>query len=100
MKAKDYFVQFEPIFYPMGKLPKVQPTNDGVFQLFMAFSNEFEVICKARKIRNDKAASAVLRELNQKWNALIKLFINKYKWSPVREDAFINYWEREIGGLA
>lgn len=100
MKAKDYLLQFEPIFYPNGKLPKEQPSGDEIFQLFMAFSEEFEVICKERKINSDKAATAVIKELNQKWNALIKLFLAKYKWSPVREDAFINHWERELGGLA
>ena len=100
MKAKEYFEKFEPVFYPMGKLPKEIPTNDQIFELLMAFSKEFEVICKERKIKSDKASTAVIRELNQKWNALIKLFIKKYKWSPVREDAFINYWEKELGGLA
>ena len=99
MKAKEYMEQFEPIFYPMGKLPKELPSNESVFQLFMAFSDEFEVICDSRKITEDKAATAVIKELNQKWNALHKLFIKKYKWSPMIEDAFITFWEKELGGL-
>ena len=99
MKAKEYAEQFEPIFYPMGKLPKELPSDDSISQLFIAFSNEFEAIFKSRNITNDKAVTAVIKELNQKWNALNKLFIKKYKWSAIREDAFITYWEKELGGL-
>ena len=37
MKAKEYMEQFEPIFYPMGKLPEELPSDDSISTAYGIF---------------------------------------------------------------
>ena len=58
-------------------------------KLLLEMSDEVTVVCKQRKVVKDEAVIAVLKELNQKWNAICCMY-----------DAFRCYWMTAMPELA
>lgn len=96
MKAKDYFNKYEASFFPDGKVPETFIPNKVYFDLFLELSEEVISISKLRNASSDKATIAIIKEVNQKWNKLGSLFIKKYKWSPLKEDGFKRWWDKDL----
>ena len=96
MKAKEYFDKYEASFFPDGKIPNEVILNKVCFDLFLELSKEVILISKLRNTSTDKAFTATIKEVNQKWNKLSSLFFKKYKWSPLKEDGFKRWWDKEL----
>jgi hypothetical protein len=45
-------------------------------------------IMKTRNVQFDRGVMGIIREQNDKWNALRNLFIKKYGASPITHDGF------------
>ena len=90
MKAKDYFEKYcEQIM-----------TNDHVVtELIHDLADEYEKISMARHCLRDVARLAVLKELNQKWNAICSLFEIQYGVSPLKRDGFKEHCKASLPEL-
>lgn len=96
MKAIEYFEKFgERIFQEAidGKESK------GISDLMIAFMAETKELMKKRHIQIDRGMVALIREQNQKWNALCNLFEKKKGVSPLRRNGLLLFLQNEIPEL-
>lgn len=80
MKAKEYLEMFEKDFQEVGDR---QATTNLVNMLI----GEIAGMIKIRNANSEGAIVSILRELNQKWNALCRLD----KKERFKKDGFIEY---------
>ena len=98
MKAKEYFEKYE------GDIIKEAMSGDAKgdgpsAKMLIEFTKEMKQIIEARHVRIDRGVIHVIREQNQKWNAVANLFEKKYGVSPIKRDGFYKVMQKEIGGL-
>jgi hypothetical protein len=89
MKAVEYFEKYQ------NKLNK----PEDAAELFLEMSKEVEEIAKQRNAVSDEAAIAIMKELNQKWNSLRRMFLKKLGSSILIENAFMVFWKKEVPSL-
>lgn len=92
MKAKEYFEKYNEKIMEEAVSPNADHSNGPAAQMYYDFVGELKEIIKPRKVRYDRGALSSIRELNQKWNAVVNLFEQKYGISPIKRDGF----ERQI----
>jgi hypothetical protein len=97
MKASEYYEKYRPLFFD----PDIafEKANFFLKQLMMEFSKETCAILIKRHASRDEAFHAVLREQNQKWNALVRIFETMCLASPIMIDGFKKFWENELPEL-
>ena len=96
MKAKEYFDKYDTLIWEEAHNEAVR--NDGpMAQMFIEFSSEMKDIIKQRHIKVDSAVPGVIREQNQKWNAVVNMFEKKYGVSPINRNGFKTAIEKELG---
>lgn len=89
MKAKEYFEKYEEKIL----CGETQP----IYELFMEMAQEAKDIMKARGCKTDAAAVGVVKEMNDRWNAIVGMFEKKYHGlSPIRRNGYKNFWLNEI----
>ena len=49
-------------------------------------------ISEQRRAKHSQAQIAIIRETNQKWNAIVSLFENEYGKSPIVRNGYRVYW--------
>ena len=87
MKAKEYFEKYDDDIWKEAHDPAV--ITDGAFaKLFIDFCTETKLLAEQRKAKSDQSILAIIREQNQKWNAVSNLFEKKYGVSPLNRDGF------------
>ena len=96
MKARDYFEKYDTLIMEEQKNGEIGTTK----KLLLEMSDEVTVVCKQRKAVKDEAVIAVLKEINQKWNAICRMYEKKYGVSPLNYDAFRCYWMTAMPELA
>lgn len=89
MKAKEYAKKYEDKF----------PNDEEVYNLFMELSKEVEEICMTRHVKSNQAFAAVVREINDKWNAIGRLLHQKYRTEYLKKDGFLAFWKNEMPEL-
>lgn len=96
MKAKEYFAKYGESVY--------REALDGKFEightLFIELASEFKTISKQRNVKSNRAAVAVIKELNEKWNSLAAMFEKKYGVEVLKRNAVLNYYMEKIPELA
>lgn len=96
MKAIDYFEQYgEQVYQEALK----SSCNDALSYLLGAFVREMKEIIASRKVQSNRGTVAVIRELNEKWNALVAIFEKRKGDSPIKRNGFRLYMELEIPQL-
>lgn len=88
MKAKEYFEKYETLILTDASTGEV----GHIKQLLYDLSGEAQELCKSRKAVTDDAAIAVLKEQDQKWNAICSLYKKKYDSCPVPRNMFKKFW--------
>lgn len=88
MKAKEYFDNYGP----MIMLTNEKESDKYLKGLLLDMNTEVLEIVEKRNAKKNEAAAAVLREQNEKWNAIGRLFKKVYGHSPLAEDGFKNFW--------
>lgn len=68
MKAKDYYKKYGE------RLADPETTNAAIVELIREFARESGELMDKRDVKSDKACMAVLNEMNDKWNALARMF--------------------------
>lgn len=96
MKARDYFEKYDTLIMEEQKNGEIGTTK----KLLLEMSDEVTAVCKQRKAVKDEAVIAVLKEINQKWNAICRMYEKKYGVSPLNYDAFRYYWMTAMPELA
>ena len=89
MKASDYFEKYKERI----------TTQDGVSDLFIEMSKEVGEIAKERKALTDSASRAIVQEINQKWNALCRMFEKEYGRPVLKRNGFLDFWKSKIPNL-
>ena len=90
MKAKEYFDR------EIEGIEAAIVNNDGASlgeigkKLYIDFLNEAHAICVNRHVKFDRGFHPIIREQNQKWNALAKMIEAEIGVSVFRRDAFKN----------
>lgn len=96
MKAKEYFEKYEqPIFEDYR-----ENALTGISNLLKEMMKETGDILSKRGVKQSKAAVAVIKEQNDKWNSICNMFEKKHGVSPLLRDGFKNYWLKEMPELA
>lgn len=68
-----------------------QDNSQPVINLLTEMLEEGQEIMKSRNVRMDKAAVSVIKEQNQKWNKLARMFEKGYGFSPIVRDGLLKY---------
>ena len=90
MKAKEYFNrEIENIKKALADKDENRMGEIGK-KLYIDFINESQEICKKRHVIFDRGFHPIIREQNQKWNALAKMIEAEIGVSVFRRDAFKN----------
>lgn len=88
MKARDYFEKYDTLIMEEQKNGEIGTTK----KLLLEMSDEVTAVCKQRKAVKDEAVIAVLKEINQKWNAICRMY--------EKNTAFRCYWMTAMPELA
>lgn len=94
MKAVDYFNKYESRM--------IKNDDDGlkaIGELLYEMVMEAKTLIDARNVKTTSGSVAVLKELNNKWNAICNLFEKKYGVSPIIRDGYQKYWLKEMPEL-
>ena len=94
MKAREYFDKYIDRIIAEAGTEKEQ--SGALYELLKDFMTEVKEITKARHAQTDRAAMAILRELNQKWNALCNICVKVKGYSVLNRDGFKAYVTKEI----
>lgn len=87
LKAKDYFEKYKETIM----------TGEGVHELLTEMSTEVTDIAKQRNIKTDAGLLSILREMNQKWNALERMFEKEFNTPILKVNGFKALWEMHLG---
>ena len=87
MKAEEYYNKFSKEIIEAYEQDNSQP----VINLLTEMLEEGQEIMKSRNVRMDKAAVSVIKEQNQKWNKLARMFEKEYGFSPIGRDGLLKY---------
>ncbi len=60
--------------------------------MFTAFAKEFEALCKQRGVKTLAGQEGVIRELNDKWNAVASKVEKMYNYQLVRRNVMWNLY--------
>jgi len=66
MKAKEYLERFEKVSEEFGD-------REATLDLMNGFLREIATLTEVRRVHSNAAMLSILRELNQKWDALCRL---------------------------
>lgn len=99
MRAKEYFDQYHEGIYN-------ETANTGgtenLTNLLKELLKEVIDICEKRNVKFDRGANAVIKEQNDKWNAIAGLFEKKYGVEVLKRNGFqiwLDYqMKQEMGG--
>jgi hypothetical protein len=97
MKAKEYYNKYSPKF--VAKAKSTDGILDTIKEMLLEFNEEAVNLCDKRHIRRDNAVRAVIKEQNQKWNAVCELFVKGFGASPTLKDGFQIFWEKKMPEL-
>ena len=96
MKAKDYYDKYGKAVYDETARNE-KPLYLQV--MIIEFLHEMKNTIAQRKVSTDRGAVSVIKEMNEKWNALCTIFEKKHGASPIKRNGFLIYLEEEIPAL-
>lgn len=92
MKAVTYYEKYKQIMVEDNE----ETCKNHILSLFKDFCEEMEVMVNTHHVGSDEAMISLIREQNQKWNALSNIFIKHHGLSPLKNDAFKLYWSEKM----
>lgn len=107
MKAVDLFNKYEPRFFPAMRkdddgiyrptigTPTKDQIQETVLDIVCEFAKEVADIAKTRNVKALRVNDAIIKEQNDKWNAVCRLFEKKYGKgrSPLKHNGFLLVWK-------
>jgi hypothetical protein len=95
MTAKEYFSKYGELIIKEWDTKSGENAQGFLLEL----SSEAEELCKIRRSNTNATFLAILKELNQKWNAVCALFEKKYGESPLIRNGFLEVWKHQVPGI-
>lgn len=83
MKAKEYYEEFLGYEKEFGE-------KQAFYKIVISFALEVEDIVKKRNAKSDQALISILRELNKKWNAMMRFDLR------FKRDGFIEFIKNDM----
>lgn len=96
MKAIEYYEKYHETM--LSKDAEV--SNKAIAQFIVDLSCEVKKTYDARRGKSASALLGVIKEINQKGNAVMTLFEKKDGFAPLIHDAFLTYWTKESPELS
>lgn len=88
MKAKEYFEKYEERIMKDFWAGGHREQYAAIREMARELSEEINVLMKKRGVKSVSGAMSILKELNDKWNAISRLFEKNYNLTPIRENGF------------
>lgn len=95
MKAKDYFAKYEQALASVNS----DECSTAIAEMLNEMNSEVQNLLKVRHVKTDAGTFPIFKEMNQKWNAIVRLFEKKYGATPIVKDGFQLYWVRKMPQL-
>lgn len=95
MKAKDYFAKYEQALASDNS----DECSTAIAEMLNEMNSEVQNLLKVRHVKTDAGTFPIFKEMNQKWNAIVRLFERKYGATPIVKDGFQLYWVRKMPQL-
>lgn len=86
MKAKEYYAKYGE------RLMDPKETQGAIMELFKDFSAEYKEITERRKVSTAKGNLLVLEELNDKWNAIARMFPTEV----LKRNGYRDFWLKQL----
>ena len=93
-KAKEYYELYKKDLVSGG-----EATNKAISNLIQALNADLLELQRIRHVKFDRGIIPILREVNQKWNAIVCLFEKEYGASPIKPDGFKIFWLKQMPEL-
>ena len=97
MKAKQYFEKYEPLFDEARGPENIEKV---ALDLFVEVADELYALAESRNIQSEEAQLSLIKEFNQKWNAIYTCFEKKYGDSPIKWNGFKDGYKRAVPAIA
>ena len=85
MKAKEYYAKIKEQNPQTAK-----ELANAIGDVVDGLNNEAKELIKKRHVTRDDGCRAIIRELNNKWNAIATLFEKDYGMSPISRNRFFS----------
>lgn len=95
MKAKEYYSPIKDAI----EAGTATALKNAVDNMFLGMSREVQELQEKRHVRIDRGIFPIIKEMNDKWNAVVNLIEKDYGESPVIRDGFKKYWIAKIPEL-
>lgn len=95
MKAQEYYVKYRDTLSSPDRDVSLKAACDFLMEL----NREVKPLVDARKCKNTASFIGVLKEVNQKYNAVMNRFEKEYGAAPLVRGGFLEFWKREVPGL-
>lgn len=95
MKAKDYFAKYEQALASDNS----DECSTAIAEMLNEMNSEVQNLLKVRHVKTNAGTFPIFKEMNQKWNAIVRLFERKYGATPIVKDGFQLYWVRKMPQL-
>lgn len=92
-KAKEYYELYRVA------LTNEERVNQALSDLIKDLNDEVMELQKTRHVKFDRGLMPILKETNQKWNAIVRLFEKEFGASPVKPDGFKIFWINKMPEL-
>lgn len=96
MKAIEYYEKYHDSIMSTNEKCSLQAVSDFIVDL----SHEVGILSQARKCRTNSSIIAVLKEVNEKYNAVMRIFKKKNGITPLIPNGFLEFWKRKEPSLS
>lgn len=93
MKVQDYYMKYKEYFEDAKDESEI---NNIITEIVKEMNQELFEITNKRQIKTDRAVLAVVKEMNQKWNALIRIFEKEKIQCFMKVDGFKSMWMNRL----
>lgn len=95
MKAKDYFTKYEQALVSSD----ADECSTAIADMLNEMNSEVQNLLTVRHVKTDAGTFPIFKEMNQKWNAIVRLLEKKYGATPIIKDGFQLYWVHRMPQL-
>ena len=95
MKAKEYFEKYKAGLLASEDKAFVAAAQCLIYDLF----TESKRIVEVRHVKSDSGFIPILKEQNDKYRAIVRMFEREYGVSPIRADGFEIILEQHFPGV-
>lgn len=95
MKAKEYYILLKKEIDD-GHTDNIKTVAQGII---LDMNREVTELCEKRNVKFDRGLFSIIKEMNDKWNAIVRLLEREYGQSPIIRDGYKKVWIAQIPEL-